>query len=540
DAAAELFVDRASALRPDFTAGEKAMPAIERVCSKLGGVPLAIELAAAQLATHMSALDPENVHLDTEHFRSLSALLEWSYLSLEPAAQRIFARCGVFGDTFTLDACETIAGEGENTAAIDEMVRKALLKYDAGVRGPRFRMHPVVREYALERLNELGEAVPTRKRFCDYYCALAQRIWREYDTDVPAHLEETLPEWNNLREALEITLERRAAVEEGCRAVFALNEFWTNSGRLTEARYWILNALEVAPTAEIRDELTYAAALNAHGRGDFVELESLCRRLVETYEREKNPARLARALNGLANARYRLGDSDEAEAIYWRALEQYRAVGDRHGEAVALMNLGALKADRVMDYDQARRYFLESLAIFVEFGPSWNVGTLLANLAEIESRQGDHRRALDYAQKSRAVFEQLGNQGLAAWQMINIAQFYLELHDRASASAALREARAARSEQLLSNEHAAAYLDVAFMTATDAGDYELAATIYGHTAQFRDLHLVSRSASEESVVEPRYRVLASALPEETIGRLMLEGESLDEDAIDLRLDRIAL
>jgi tetratricopeptide (TPR) repeat protein len=283
----------------------------------------------------------------------------------------------------------------------------------------------------------------------------------------------------------------------------------------------------------------YAAAVNAHSRGDFVELEALCRALVEQLEGSGQSRQIAKALNGLANARYRLGDDAEAQRLYDQALEEYRAAGERYDEAVVLMNLGALFADRRLDFVRAREYFLESLAIFAEFGPSRNVGTLLANLAEISSRSGEHDRAIEWAEKSRAVFERLGNTGLAAWQLVNSAQFRIEQREFAESVESLRRARPAIAEQLCSREHSAGYYDTAFMLAAELGDYELAARIYGFAQQYRELYRVARSPSECILVDPRFNLVVNALREERVRELMAQGAELDHFEIDEAFDRFA-
>jgi predicted ATPase len=536
DEAEQLFIECVEAIRPGITIEASARKSISALCRRLGGVPLAIELAAAQVAhrAEPGAAAPLDKQLDVEHFRTLEGLLEWAYRSLPPDEMRFFTHLGIFPETFTVEAAQVVAsGDARHDAAttIERLQSKALIKR-ATTAQARFFLHPVVREYAFERLHESGEAPRVQRAFSAYYGDLVTEMWAPHGDGFVDRIEKTVLEWPCLREVLHWTLEERADVDLGCRVVLALSEFWSQSGRHSEAWYWILSALEVAPPGEMREEMMFAAAVNAHGRGDFGELESLCRQLVAIYETRHDPGHLARSLNGVANARYRLGDTVEAEALYWRALEQHRLAGQRYGEATVLMNLGALKADRMLDFASARSYFLESLALFREFDVSTNVGTLLANLAEISSREGDHDRAIEYARKSRAVFQQLRNEGLAAWQLTNMAQFELERGQTGNAVRTLRQAQDAYAEGSMSHEHAAGYLETAFLIAADVGDHAWAAKLHGYTNHFRQLHRVARTPSESSLVEPRVQRALAALGEDAFARLCAEGATLDDAAVE--------
>lgn len=562
DEPARLFVDRALEARPDLKLTGKSTTLIADVCRRLGGIPLAIELAAGQIAAlapanaapsvqrfdeHLSAYEDEpeaTPHAGANQHRSLTATLEWSHRALIPDERRLFALLGVFAGSFTLRACHAIAGDSHNerqtAALLDGLVGKALVKCTAVPEGPRFALHPVVREYALRRLERDGGAAAIRKRFCDYYCEFARELWTHDDGPLPDRIARTTLEWENVRAALRTTLDRSGNETLGAETALALDDYWIESGRLIDGRYWLLSALEVAGPGPLQDALAYRAAVNAHGRGDFTELENRCRHLVAIYETEDRAIPLARALNGLANARYRLGDPVEAEAIYRRALGEYRRGGDRPGEGIVLMNLGALYADRLCDFPAAREFCLESLRIFSEEeGVSRNVGTLLANIAEIDSRMGHHERAIEYAAKSRSVFEQLGNEGLAAWQLLNAAQFNLELREFARSFDALRRARPALHEGLLSAEHTAAYYDIAFMLAAEMLSFELAAKLYGYSEQFRSLNGMKRSPSEAMIVEPRYSLVRNALRDEKTERLAREGTALDDAAVDAAIDALA-
>ncbi len=193
--ALELFIARARAVLPRFEADARALPAIAEICSRLDGIPLAIELAVARLP--LLGLEGLRLRLD-ERFKvltggsrmllrrhqTLRATLEWSHNLLAPHEQAVLRRLGVFAGSFTLDSAQAVAHD----AAIDEwavleslgaLVDKSLVLAEGG-HAPRYRLLETTRAYALERLGDAGETATTLRR---HALALATLL-RRYEDDV--------------------------------------------------------------------------------------------------------------------------------------------------------------------------------------------------------------------------------------------------------------------------------------------------------------------------------------------------------------------
>jgi predicted ATPase len=183
-AAVQLFLERAAAPRPEWVPSALELQAVEQICVRLDGLPLAIELAAAR----MRILDPPSLlerlsrKLDVvggsvpdlpERQRTLTATIEWSYDLLEPDECTLLARLAVFVGGWTLDAAEAVCGGNgvsDVLVGLERLSEHSLLVADQGSAGnPRMRMLETIREFAAERLDARGEADALRERHASYY-----------------------------------------------------------------------------------------------------------------------------------------------------------------------------------------------------------------------------------------------------------------------------------------------------------------------------------------------------------------------------------
>jgi predicted ATPase len=192
--AVELFVQRAAAVSPGFCMTDQNADAIVEICSRLDGLPLAIELAAARvnvLSPHQIAerltdrfrLLTVGSRAAPPHHHTLRALVDWSYELLPPDQQQLFERLAVFAGGWTLQAAETVCGgNGLEDGAVVEMLA-ALVERSLVVAEPvdnvmRYRMLETLREYAVERLSRGGNAPALYERHAGFYTDLAERLER--------------------------------------------------------------------------------------------------------------------------------------------------------------------------------------------------------------------------------------------------------------------------------------------------------------------------------------------------------------------------
>ena len=225
--------------------------AAERICRKLDGLPLAIELAAARLGT-LSAAEIE-AHL-TDRFRflayrhpaahprhqALQAAMDWSYELLSPEERQMFGELSVFAGTFGREQAAVVCGRGDEVAAlevIDRLAVKSLVAAEPAEEGTRYRLLETVRQYAAERIARSGGTESARQRHALAFLALAER---EHELAVLAR------EHDNLRAALDWSLS--AGNPAGPRLARALGDFWLGRGLLQEGRGWLERALAQTPT----------------------------------------------------------------------------------------------------------------------------------------------------------------------------------------------------------------------------------------------------------------------------------------------------
>lgn len=462
-----LFYERARAVRPDLAVSDAAAGAIRDLCAKLHGVPLAIELAAAHVATLASSAVPVaqepfdeldamlGAAIDRE--RTLRGTLDWSYRHLDREQQRLLARLAIFEGSFTEEACTEVAG----TSEIDALVHRSLVTRFVVGRRPRYRLHHVVRDFALVRLRDLEGIEPGARRLCAYERIVSERLGVLERSNEEEAIDRIAAERKNLHAALRYALEQKIDPAAGRRIALALWHSWTETGRAAEGKYWIEAALRSGemPALE-RIDLLYAAATIAHRLADFAKIEEIGSTLIELCESTEDAGRLAKAYTVRAGAHFYANQYDDAQRFYEKALEQYRAVGDDQAAGVLLMNLGALAADSIGDFAKARAAYDESLRILQGHGISANLGTLYANMGELARREGNLLQALSYARSSLGVFERLGNVGLTAWGYVNTAKYRLELGELEEARKALQRARSALDAQP-NPRYEAVYLEVA-------------------------------------------------------------------------------
>lgn len=538
DRSVQLFYERAHAIRPELTIGEQAARGIEAICAKLHGVPLAIELAAAHVATAATAqaaavpvktldalLAPG---VDRQH--AMRETLAWTYRLLDGRQRRFFARLGAFDGSFTAEAAAGIAAEDgaeSARAVLDELTARALVtRYTLGGL-IRYRLHHVVHDFAAARLRENEGETQPKKRLVAYERHLAAELGALLRRDESAAVARIAAERKNLHAALRACFDERGGDREAGRAiVLSLAHYWAETGRAAEGRMWIERALE-APDAplDVRADLLYAAATMAQRTGDHLALAALAKLLVEMLERSGDAERLGKACHLAGNARYLLGEAAEAEGFYTRSLELYRATGNRLSEGIALMNLGAVALDLRGDVSAAAAYYAQSLEILQAAGVSINLGIVLLNLGELAAMRGECPEGIAYARNALGIFTQLQNAGLAALAHVHQAKYRAEMGEYAPALDELARARAGLTEQP-NHRYYAHLFEVALRIAAELDAIPLAAAVAAFLDRYRARHHVPREPAEE-----RYTAKARA-------RLAAAGGSgTEEDPEDL-LDRV--
>jgi predicted ATPase/class 3 adenylate cyclase len=545
-----LFIDRVVSLLPDIELqGEESLATVHSICRKLQGIPLAIELAAVRVgALSLAQLDealtsrlrlPGDIE-PTDDDNPLAAMLEWSYRLLKPAERRFLCQLSIFEGPFTIEAASAVAKADAGPKAIAlamSLTDKSLVALGTDDEVPRYSLLDVVREFAALRLRESGEVTPLRARYCGYYLALIQEIVATVESR-DQRVSSFGREWSNLQASLRLALEEGFDVEGGRLAVRSLWEFWVDAGRTTDGWYFINRALEGndIPRSQ-RTELLQRAAQLASKRGDFAALDPLARILVETFEHAHDPNGLGTALQSLANARLRLGNGAEAEALQRRAIEQFRLAENRLGVAAALANLGTIAEQLHLNYDTARTLLTHSLAIARELQAPTTCAEILGNLAVTCERAGDHAQALLYARESLALFQATDSSVGAAMQYINLAEILIELHKPAEAAVELQLARKTFGEQP-KRAYFAYYFEAAFKLAMERRSLERAARIYGFAERYRQITKTQLLPSERASIDVRRALLSKEMHPPRVERLIREGAEMNLADVEGVIDRL--
>jgi predicted ATPase len=373
--AVQLFVDRAGLRLPDFGLTQDNSGAVARVCRKLDGIPLAIELATARLEalTVEQVAQRLEVSLDVlkgasratdPRQQTLRATVDWSYELLSQPERMLFGRLSVFTGGFSLEAvgAPDDIEQPEVLESLLSLVDKSLVVAEAANDGRmRYRMLEPVRQYGLERLERSGEVEVVRRRHAEFFVALAEEAepWLR-GPEQAAWFERLDAENDNLRAALSWLLEQGEG-ELALRLSGALGEFWHVRGHLEEGRRWLEATLARGDDAPARVKALLHAGWIAWEQVDYERSEALGEEALALAREQGDRAATARALyiQG-APTLYQL-DFDRAAALFEEAARLQRGVGDVPGLARTVQALG-LTATARHDFMRAAELHEESLA----------------------------------------------------------------------------------------------------------------------------------------------------------------------------------
>ena len=454
-----LYVDRAQAVRPDFTL-DGHVAATAELCVRLDGLPLAIELAAAHAAVlpPRALLDrlPRRIDLPAApgtdlpaRSRTLRATLEWSHNLLGPLARRSFARFAVFVGGATLEAVESVCADpGEDGAVVEALtvlVDSGLVRAEPGGRGQRFRMLETVREYALERLEDSGEGLTRRLRHLEHLLSLAEHGKPPAGFADDRRLEVLNDEAGNLDTALRWAT-TAGRDELAARLAAALYRWWLSTGRLAEGRQWtgrLLSRPHMLPEP-LRAELLLADGFLAANQGHYAEAVERYEAARVLWDRLGNPAGQARSLFGLAaivGGRHEPTATATATGMLDEALRLARAAGDDLLVVRIVANLGAL-AEGAGDYPRARDLYAESMAAARRRGWTGEIPRAAASLALTTHMAGAPARAAAIAEEALAAARSTGSPTAVGFVLVLTGAVALAAGDAALARSRYAEALA--------------------------------------------------------------------------------------------------
>jgi predicted ATPase/DNA-binding SARP family transcriptional activator len=561
--AVQLFVQRGQAARADFAVTERNAAAVVRVCRRLDGIPLALELAAARL----KLLTVEQVAARLDHRfelltsgsrtalprqRTLRATLDWSYELLDDAERRLLRRLSVFPGRFSLDAAEAVcsgcspAGTHDLLDLLTGLVDKSLVAVEAQAGEARYRLLETTREYARERLGAAGEEAALRQRHADYFLSLAEAADAMLSGPEAA-------EWSDRLEA--VTDDLRAAVEwwasraaerdrePALRMVTTVWRFWRSryvaEGDVwpeaaasspaigwTEVLRWLEQLLAAAPpgSAAAAQALHYLGRL-FRWRGDLTRARSLMEQSLEIYEQREDLEGIATTLANLGIIRRDTGDLDLARELLERGLALNRRLGNRVGTGSCLSHLGML-AYHQGDHATARALHEESVMLHREIGTPLGIARALTDLGVAAGAAGDYPAAHAAHAESLEIFQKLRHRVHIAWSLSNVAATSAALGDVTAALTLYRRGLAIFAEMRHSRGVAGVLIGIAEITLRNGSGGWKAARLLSAAQALR--------ASARVQVDPRSRAeldqivdgCRAALGEEEFAAAWEEGQAM--------------
>lgn len=554
-----LYLDRARHRNPSFTLTPENARAVAEICRWLDGMPLAIELAAVRtgamsveqiserLKNSLKLLSSGNRTVSLRQ-RTLQGALDWSHNLLKEPERVLFRRLSAFMGGWTLEEAE-IVGSGTSIAkgAVLELLsglvdRSLVVSRVTGGGEPRYRMLEVIRQYALEILEESGEAATVRHRHAEFFCALAEEA--EPGLRGPEQekwLERLEAEYDNMRAALSWALESGEA-ELGLRLAGALEPFWDVRGYYDEGRRWLEEALAKGGRLSERAKALGRLGWLAYDQGDLdraVEVAEEGLKLCgEVVIEESHTARFRDMLGNVATIR---GDFEGARILFEESLAFYREAGDAWGIARSLLHLGKVSVG-LGAHEHAIELYEEGLVLSRESGYAAMLPLYLISLGREFLLQGDCERATALNEEAVALCRErrgglvagLGEHAQTALNNLGWVALVRGDHERANT---LYVESLVLSEELGDKLIAAESLEGLACAAGARGEAERSARLFGAARTLREAVGYFHTPIERALREPYLVVVRSRLDEVVWQAAFAEGQLMTlEDAIKYGLD----
>lgn len=467
----QLFVERARAHEAAFVLSERDAPAVAELVARLEGIPLALELAAARVRA-LSVADINTRLKDRykiltggarvlqERQQTLRALVDWSYDLLTEAEQTVLSRLGVFAGGFDLAAAEHVCGSATQLPedvldVLSSLVDKSLVMAEARAKGARFRMLETIRDYAREKLQSSSAMGEAERRHCEHYFAMAKEA--NHGLKGPQHaewLERIETELDNVRVATTLALSGGVDQFIAVKFAVALLGFWILRGHSSEGRAIVRAALAL-PAIQASDQAQawalYVGAALAESQSDYAEARQMLESCLTLRRRLQNPVEIAATLSTLSLARLPSGDAQLAREGELEALQIFRQLKDRLGEAIGLVHLAQIEVYVGSDV-QARYYLQECLGIAREVKNLELEGECERVMGEIAFEAGDCSHAGERFRRALGICREAGDKRGTACALWWLGRIDLVLGESASARARLNEALRAFREFKMQDE----------------------------------------------------------------------------------------
>ena len=552
-----LFLARARNRYPSFAFTPENARDVAEVCSRLEGMPLAIELAAARVGALSLKQISERLEGSLELLtggartapgrqRTLRGTLDWSYGLLSEPERVLFGRLSVFAGGWTLEASEAV-GSGENVARgevldlLSGLVEKSLVVARGTDEGDvRYRLLEPIRQYALEKLEQSGVVEDASRIHAGYFLALAEEA--EPDLIGPREaewLERLGLELDNFRAALTWASERREA-ELGLRLAGALTWFWFLEGHSGEGRGWLEGALVQGGNAPavVRAKALGAVSHLARAQGDFDRARGKAEEAVKLGEEiGEEGLRASLFVWGSSAAlaqRILLSDVSDREEDLERVMkrsEELLALGrqaeDSLGIAWSLFTLAFASSD-LEDFERAEKFHAEGLNLSRELGSAYMRFAFLSDWGYTSLIQGDYERATEITQEAMELARGRGLMGAASNAIDTLGWAMLLSGDMERARARFVESLEL-SRRVGNRECISSSLEGLACVAGAAGEPEKAGRLFGAGRAILEATGSTLTPRDRAMREPYKASVRSRLGDATWEEALERGRAMGPD-----------
>lgn len=556
--ASQLFLERAATVAPAQPLTAEDASALVDICRRLGGIPLALEIAAARrrvltIAQISERLGDAALVLDyarddaSAHQRTVRSAIAWSYEGLADHERRTFRSLSAFRSPFTLAAAER-AAESASAAPpivdqITSLAERSLLYVIHGEREARYRLLEPVREFAYMRLLEANEACAAVERVIAHYADTTRKLGLPEGGDKPRLAYDAIePDRPNIRFALESVVDFGASLALATELALSMTLLWQDRGLVAEgtavlARLGAVLASE-PPTPVIVRLLNEASDL-ARLAADYDLARHFCSLAADAAGKIDDRAGAAAATFAAATIDYTINDLASAEEKFARARADFEACGESGQAARAMIDLGLIDLQKAR-FEPAATQLREALAALRPTGQHRWIAFATSGLAFAERFLGNLPEARALSLESLALARDSANLLLMNTSLSNLAHIAVLSGDGASARTCLREGLllvrvGAYTFSLLH------YLETASRLLYNEGDYRASAVLFSAVYALAATYSMAPTSEDAEILASLGRSLSIRLSESELSRAREElGAASTQSCVDAALRCLSL
>jgi len=416
-----LFIERALSVNPNFRVTNENAPALAEVCSRLDGIPLALELAAAR--TKILSIEKIYERLDDRfnlltggkrtalpRQQTLRALIDWSYDLLSDKEKILWSRLSVFNGGWTLESAEEVCSDesidkNEILDLLSQLTEKSVIIYDD--LKDRYRILESIKQYGFEKLSDGKEIF---LQHLNYFLKLSEKAKPELiGENTKFWMQIIEADHNNFLSAIEWSVNNENK-DKGAVISNLIGSFWSRTGQYSTGIRLVEIILESSGSLS---KLLKGDMLNWIGNfrislGDNEQAIKYLEKSLVLSKEIGDKRGIAESMLRLGNVTNSLGDFELAKNYYEESLDNYKKIDSKSGIAAISLSLGNVALNQG-DYGMAKKYNEESLFIFKEIGHKYGIALSIHNLRNVSLFLGDYELAKKYLEEGLDLLKEIGN-----------------------------------------------------------------------------------------------------------------------------------